>query len=68
MARFSNRLKVTRPGKAWEETEAIFGERLRNVADYSNATYDVEPLCKGMPEMALGTTYKTTIRQLLDNY
>ena len=49
MAWVSNRLKVTRPAKAWEETEAEFGERLRSVAEYGNATYDVESLCKGLP-------------------
>ena len=64
MAWVNNRLKVTPPAKAWEETEAIFGERFRSVAEYSNETYDVESLCKRTPEMALGTTYKTTIRQL----
>ena len=57
MAWVINRLKVTRPAKAWEETEAEFGERLRSVAEYINATYDVQSLCKGIPEMALGTTY-----------
>ena len=61
MAWVNNRLKVTRPAKAWEETEAEFGERLRSVAEYINATYDVQSLCKGIPEMARGTTYKTTI-------
>ena len=57
MAWVNNRLKVTRPAKAWEETEAEFGERLRSVAEYINATYDVQLLCDGIPEMALGTTY-----------
>ena len=50
MAWVINRLKVTRPARAWEETEAEFGERLRSVAEYINTTFDVESLCKGLPQ------------------
>ena len=49
MAWVANRLKVTRPAKAWEETEAEFGERLRGVAEYINTHYDVESLRKDFP-------------------
>ena len=50
MAWVSNRFKVTRPAKAWEETEGEFGERLRSVAEYINTTYDVESLSKELPQ------------------
>ena len=43
-------LHVSRPAKAWEETEAEFGERLRSVAEHINAHYGVEALCKGFPK------------------
>ena len=50
MAWVINRSKVSRPAKAWEETEAEFGERLRSVAEHINAQYGVEALCKGFPQ------------------
>ena len=50
MAWVIHRLKATRSARAWEETEAEFGERLRSVAEYINTTFDVESLCKGLPQ------------------
>ena len=49
MAWVNNRVKVTRPAETWKDTEAEFGERLRSVAEFINATYDVESLCRGLP-------------------
>ena len=44
------RLQQTLPAKAWEETPAAFGVRLRQCCAHVNAELDVEALCKDFPE------------------
>lgn len=43
------RLAATLPSRAWEETPAAFGARLRMCALFINKQYDVEGLCRAFP-------------------
>ena len=49
VAWLTNRLQVTTPARAWEETTQAFGARLKAATDYINAHYDVEGLQRQLP-------------------
>ena len=44
------RLKRTLPREPWAETDAQFAKRLKSAAEYVNAKYNVEGLCREMPK------------------
>ena len=44
------RQKVTVPAKPWEETVEDFTERMKGIAAYINENYDVEGLCRELPD------------------
>ena len=50
VAWLTNRLKVTTPAKAWEETAEAFGTRLKAATDYVNDHYNLDNLQKELPE------------------
>ena len=50
MARVRERLKRTVPTLAWEEIVEQYFSRLKAVAAYVNANYDVEGACKEFPQ------------------
>ena len=50
VAWLTNRLKVTTPAKAWEETAEAFGTRLKAATDYVNDEYNLENLQRELPE------------------
>ena len=52
------RQKVTTPREAWTETVEQFGQRMREIVAYCNDHYDVEGLCKELPER---------LQELVDN-
>ena len=50
VAWIDRRLTVTTPAKPWDDTVDEFGERLRLAAEYINAHYDVDGLCRELPQ------------------
>ncbi len=50
MAWAKARLVKTTPPRGWEESRAVFAERVRAAAAYVNSQYDVEGLCMGFVE------------------
>ena len=50
VAWITHRLKVTTPARAWEETPGAFGNRLKGACEYINNRYDVENLCRALPQ------------------
>ena len=50
MAWVRERLSKTLPRKPWEESVEMYHARLKTVATYINTTYDVENLCRELPE------------------
>ena len=49
VAWITNRLTVTTPRNAWEESPEAFQQRLRDACAYINANYNVESLCRELP-------------------
>ena len=50
MAWVRERLKKTVPKKPWEESVEAYGSRLKDVAAYINRHYDVDGLCRELPD------------------
>ena len=50
VAWLTNRLTVTTPRKAWEESPLAFQQRLRDACDYINTHYNVDSLCRELPQ------------------
>ena len=50
VAWLTNRLTVTTPRKAWEESPLAFQQRLRDACDYINTHYNVVSLCRELPQ------------------
>lgn len=50
MAWVRHRLKLTVPPKPWEESIEDFGSRLKDVALYINHHYNVDGLCRELPD------------------
>ena len=50
VAWLTNRLSVTTPTKAWEETAEAFGTHLKAATDYVNDHYNLDNLQKELPE------------------
>ena len=49
VAWLTQRLVVTTPARAWEESVAAFGKRLKEACEYINAQHNVEGLCWDLP-------------------
>ena len=50
VAWLTNRLTVTTPRKAWEESPLAFQQRLRDACEYINTHYNVVSLCRELPQ------------------
>ena len=50
MAWIRNRFKKPVPNVAWEETVEEYGERLKQVARYVEREYNVDGLCRELPD------------------
>ena len=47
-------LTETTPKKCWTESREEYTARLKRCADFINKNYDVEGLCKGLPQRIKG--------------
>ena len=50
MAWVRERLKKTVPKVPWQESNEAYGSRLKEVAAYINANYNVDNLCRELPD------------------
>ena len=50
MSWIRERMKRSQPVEPWTESEEDLGKRLKAAAGYCTANYDVEGLCKGLPQ------------------
>lgn len=50
MAWVRERLKKTVPQRPWEESVEAYGRRLKEVAAYINCQYNVDGLCRHLPD------------------
>ena len=57
-------LEVSLPAEPWEETEEELGVRLKAAATWVNQHYDVEALCKEMPQRMHDLVHKTKGQRL----
>ena len=62
VAWLDDRLTVTTPSAAWDEAVDAFGSRLKQACDYINANYDVENLCRKLPQRLLTLRQKEGAR------
>ena len=62
VAWLDDRLTVTTPSAAWDESVDAFGSRLKQACEYINANHEVENLCRELPQRLLTLRQKEGAR------